>query len=302
MTCMAWHEWSKMQLRVCLRGAVLLMLLWLDVANSIKLPSIHWNATNPMFKTSNNDHIIEVNMFDQIDFVCPHFAHSQDDDEPFEYYIIHQVSKQEYDDCNLYSFTSAATRQNSAIMIVNCSSPRERKRFTILFEPFTPLPNVPEYRPGGTYYYITTSTGRQDGITNLHQGACLYKNMRLTMRVCCDTTTTTSTRATVPPNPSPHATRSTPHQGGRGQDTTEESRVRHTDNPDSPPDRGDGPGKGDSDDGNNKPAGDKDKDENEVFNPKQEGLVKSSGRTITCSQQLAAAGLVLTLAFTYPWR
>ncbi|ELU12166.1 hypothetical protein CAPTEDRAFT_225002 [Capitella teleta] len=133
------------------------------------------------FKASNNDHVIEVNLYDDIDFVCPHF---EDDDSGNyeEYYLIHQVSKREYDDCNLYS-------PDTAIMIVNCSSPGKKKRFTILFEPFQSIPNVPEYHPGGRYYFISTSTGGREGIANPHQGACVYKNMKLTIQVCCESTT-----------------------------------------------------------------------------------------------------------------
>ena len=42
------------------------------------------------FKTSNLEHIIEVRLYDEIDFVCPHF-HSSTDPTSYEYYIIHQV-------------------------------------------------------------------------------------------------------------------------------------------------------------------------------------------------------------------
>ena len=62
-------------------------------------------------------------------------------------FLILQVSKKEYDDCTIYT-------DNTAVMIVNCSDPRQKKRFTILFEPFQSIPNVPEYTAGGTYYYI----------------------------------------------------------------------------------------------------------------------------------------------------
>lgn len=54
----------------------------------------------------------------------------------------------EYDDCNIYS-------PSTATMIVNCSSPSKRKRFTMLFEPFQSIPNVPEYREGQRYYFIS---------------------------------------------------------------------------------------------------------------------------------------------------
>ena len=36
--------------------------------------------------------------------------------------------------------------------------------------------------------YSATSTGGYNGLDNVHQGACLYKNMRLKIRVCCAST------------------------------------------------------------------------------------------------------------------
>ena len=68
------------------------------------------------------------------------------------------MSKAEYDDCNVYS-------ENGAVMMLNCSNPQQRKRFTILFEPFQSIPNVPEYHPGGTYYFISKSA-RQPAFSN----------------------------------------------------------------------------------------------------------------------------------------
>ena len=40
-------------------------------------------------------------------------------------------------------------------MILNCSEPHKRRRFTILFEPYQSIPRAPEYHPGGRYYFIS---------------------------------------------------------------------------------------------------------------------------------------------------
>jgi len=40
-------------------------------------------------------------------------------------------------------------------MILNCSEPTRRRRFTILFEPYQSIPRAPEYHPGGRYYFIS---------------------------------------------------------------------------------------------------------------------------------------------------
>ena len=62
-----------------------------------------------------------------------------------------QVSRAEYLDCNIYD-------DSKIVMMLNCSNPRHRKRFTILFEPFQSIPNVPEYHAGETYYFVSQYT------------------------------------------------------------------------------------------------------------------------------------------------
>ena len=42
-------------------------------------------------------------------------------------------------------------------------------------------------------FFPATSTGRPEGLVNPHEGACLYSNMKLTIRVCCETTTSKCT-------------------------------------------------------------------------------------------------------------
>ena len=44
------------------------------------------------FKNSNNDHVIEVNLYDDIDFVCPHYPGQTDPNRKPEYYVINQVT------------------------------------------------------------------------------------------------------------------------------------------------------------------------------------------------------------------
>jgi hypothetical protein len=184
-------------------------------AEAISLAPVSWNMSNPMFKTSKNDHVIEVKLYDDIDFVCPYYPQqttsatstSSTVDESslhhqlHEYYVIYMVNRAEYRDCNIYD-------DSNAVMMLNCSNPRHRKRFTILFEPFQSIPNVPEYHPGRTYYFITTSTGSRHGLSNLYQGACSHHNMKLTVKVCCETTTVKPLKTnTLTEYKLPHVTR-----------------------------------------------------------------------------------------------
>lgn len=61
-----------------------------------------------------------------------------------------QVTRSQYEECYI-----DVGRPLAAALIVNCSNPRQRRRFTLLFEPFQSIPNAPEYVPGGLYYYIS---------------------------------------------------------------------------------------------------------------------------------------------------
>jgi len=62
-----------------------------------------------------------------------------------------QVTRMQYDRCYI-----DALNYDDVAMIVNCSDPRQRRRYTILFEPFQSIPNAPEYMPGRSYYYLST--------------------------------------------------------------------------------------------------------------------------------------------------
>ena len=69
------------------------------------------------------------------------------------------MTRQEYENCHVYP-------DRDAHMVVNCSNPLRRKRFTILFEEFQAIPNVSEFVPGSTYYYISESDQRVNILSN----------------------------------------------------------------------------------------------------------------------------------------
>jgi len=60
-----------------------------------------------------------------------------------------KVSKPSYDACSL---------SGDASTILNCSTPRQLRRFTMFFEPFQAIPNAPEFHTGHSYYFISKST------------------------------------------------------------------------------------------------------------------------------------------------
>jgi len=57
-----------------------------------------------------------------------------------------KVSKRSYDTCSLSSDVET---------ILNCSTPRQLRRFTMFFEPFQAIPNAPEFHAGHSYYFIS---------------------------------------------------------------------------------------------------------------------------------------------------
>jgi len=180
---MLWNELKSWILpQGCLYLGFIFFILVLDGVRGLQLPAINWDVSNSMFKVSNNDHIVPVQLNDEIDFVCPYHRDGSVGAEDKSYFIIMQVTFEEYRDCRIYN--SDLVRN----MIVNCSSPHHQKRFTILFEKYSPVPNGQEFREGDVKYYLTTSTGYMDGLMNRVGGACHSDNMKLTIKVCCDQT------------------------------------------------------------------------------------------------------------------
>lgn len=162
--------WSRSDL------VFLLLILLFITLEAIVLAPVYWNSSNPIFKSSKNDHIVEVNPGDDIDFICP-FYPLEDNESHYEYYLIYSVPESEYKLCSL---------STDASLILNCSQPHQRRRYTIIFQTRQSIPNAPEYKPGETYYYITTSTSKVEGINNADHGACHQQNMKLMIRINSD--------------------------------------------------------------------------------------------------------------------
>jgi len=76
------------------------------------------------------------------------------------FYYHRQVSQQEYDECNISS-------GSKAVMMLNCSNPTLPKRFTLIFEMFQAIPNVPEFVYGGKYLYICKTLSKLSILNSL---------------------------------------------------------------------------------------------------------------------------------------
>lgn len=146
--------------------------------DSTKMHNIHWNASNPIFKT---DNVIEINRgnhpweYDQVNIVCPVYKPGTSESSQ-ERYIIYSVTKEEYQACRI--------TQPSPKIIAVCNRPYDLMYFTITFRSFTPTPGGLEFRPGNDYFFISTSS-RND----LHRrvgGGCTSNNMKVIFRVAED--------------------------------------------------------------------------------------------------------------------
>ncbi|XP_013772045.1 ephrin-B1-like isoform X3 [Limulus polyphemus] len=181
---------------------VFLLLTLLDIVTldvvCVRLDDIYWNASNPIFRIDNTDHIIDVNKgnipfeYDQVNIICPVYSPGTQE-EDVERYIIYNVSKEEYDSCRI-------NNPNSRVIAV-CDKPHQLMYFTITFRSFTPQPGGLEFKPGQDYYFISTSGGGHDQLHQRMGGRCATHNMKIIFKVCCDpskkSTTTTTTSSTM---------------------------------------------------------------------------------------------------------
>ena len=171
------------------RYIVLMVFTMLHMATttySTRMHNIHWNSSNPLFRIDRNDNVIDINggnhpwEYDQVNIVCPVYnpgdGSTRQSGGTQEQYIIYSVTEQEYESCRI-------TQPNPKIIAV-CNRPYEQMYFTITFRSFTPTPGGLEFRPGHSYYFISTSSKN-----DLHRrvgGGCSTHNMKITFKVADD--------------------------------------------------------------------------------------------------------------------
>lgn len=59
-----------------------------------------------------------------------------------------QVTKSEYKDCNIDA-------NSKPVAVINCSTPHQKRLYTLTFSSFLPIPNALEFKKGETYYFIS---------------------------------------------------------------------------------------------------------------------------------------------------
>ena len=149
----------------------LLLLALTSSSSAVKTHFVYWNSTNPIFRIDNTDHIINVNQdnlpweYDQLHLVCPQNSAEQ--------HVIYSVPIEDFNNCRVSS-------PRPKILAI-CKQQENFKYFTITFRSFSPTPGGMEFRPGQSYYLISTSTK-----TNLHRrvgGYCATHNMRMIFKI-----------------------------------------------------------------------------------------------------------------------
>ena len=141
---------------------------------------INWNTSNPIFKEYGNN-IIDINAgtedqpwsYEQANIICPRYSSSRPS-ERIEKYIIYNVSKSEFEHCQVIN-----PQQNKIVAV--CNTPFKLTFFTLTFRAFSPVPGAFEFHSGEDYYFISTSSKR-----NLYKhsgGRCATHNMRLVFRI-----------------------------------------------------------------------------------------------------------------------
>ena len=169
-----------LQIVTALSGWLCLVVMVAPITDSTRVHYIHWNASNPIFRIDNTDHIFDVNAgnlpgeYDQANIICPSFKPGTEPDMA-EQYTIYIVSKEEYDTCRIMD--------PQPRVIAQCNNPAMYPPmfFTITFRSFTPTPGGMEFYPGRDYYFISTSSeGEIDGRDG---GRCRSHNMKMIFKV-----------------------------------------------------------------------------------------------------------------------
>lgn len=158
-----------------MRISIAIFQLWMTSLRLFFIPSfasaiihnVSWTSYNPLFSGKDIPMLMEnLKMNDRIRFIC-----SPDADERT---AIHRVDERAARECQIPknfvdSLIGTCTKANDSVIIRLREIPM--------------LPNEMSYKPNQDYFFITTSTGRDNGLENRKGGLCQTNNMRLKIRV-----------------------------------------------------------------------------------------------------------------------
>lgn len=150
---------------------ILVLLMHLEVGLTRDPINIYWNSSNPIFSSTSPS--IEVNrdtgpwQFDQINLICPTGPRVT------EQHIIYSVSQDEFEACEVWS--------PAPKIVAVCDKPTNFLYFTITFRYFSPSPRQLEFKPGETYFFVSTSS--RTNLESREGGFCSSHNMKMQFRI-----------------------------------------------------------------------------------------------------------------------
>ncbi|VDO88201.1 unnamed protein product [Heligmosomoides polygyrus] len=123
---------------------------------------VYWNSSNPLFEPFDNAidtpgyYELPAKPLDIVKFHCPRRRAK-------EFSLIYKVSLEEFERCSL---------GKNAELIASCDGEHPVVRHTLVQDQFQP----------GQLYYITTSSGKKEGLQDRRLGLCNEKNMRMAIQ------------------------------------------------------------------------------------------------------------------------
>ncbi|VDL80163.1 unnamed protein product [Nippostrongylus brasiliensis] len=140
-------------------GVLLAAISYCQVLASRAHHDVYWNSSNPVFEPFDNAidspgyYELVARPLDIVKFHCPRRKSK-------EFSLIYKVSREEFERCSL---------QKDAELVASCDGEHQIVQHTLVQD---------EVRPG-QLYYITTSSGKKDGLLDRRLGLCNEKNMRM---------------------------------------------------------------------------------------------------------------------------
>ncbi|CDW51828.1 ephrin b2 [Trichuris trichiura] len=133
------------------------------------------------FHKSRDGLIFSAEIMDSLEIHCPRYNDTLTQHKA-EYSIIYMASH-----CLAYSSVSEYGYKNcildKELLVGQCLSPHARTSIRLTVREVSPRDDGPEFHPGHSYYFITTSDGTKAGVNLQSQGLCKTKNLKMIMRV-----------------------------------------------------------------------------------------------------------------------
>ncbi|CDW54799.1 Ephrin domain containing protein [Trichuris trichiura] len=183
--------YARSDLEIIITWAILgLLISFLPIVSCRQLADVYWNASSATFLLANRyGPTLDVQIGDRLNILCPYYSTPTAATPRLDAYLeIYRVPKDGYEKCML--------SEGSKIVGV-CATPETVTPLTLVVREFTANPSGLEFKPGRRYYFITTSDGSREGMSNANGGLCRSNGMKMVM----DVQNAANNLTSKPPNP-----------------------------------------------------------------------------------------------------